>query len=118
MAARHAADMAEDRKPARALRVLVVDDDRDWLWSLLVLLEQEGHDVRGAFNVTEALDVLRTFDADAVIANTVLPGMSAYELAGKLRRENTKPLLIAMSREYKKTRTKSWPNATHAITTS
>lgn len=41
------------------LRVLVADDDRDAVMSLLELLREEGHEVRGVYTGLDVLDSVR-----------------------------------------------------------
>ena len=47
-----------------ALKILVVDDDRDNADSLAELFELEGHDVATAYNGQEAIDIYTERDFD------------------------------------------------------
>jgi PAS domain S-box-containing protein len=69
-------------------RLLLVDDNRDFVSSLAALLEEFGHDVRTA-NDGEAAITLATEQApDAVLLDIGLPGMNGYEVARRLRSSN------------------------------
>jgi DNA-binding response OmpR family regulator len=89
---------------ARPLRILVVDDDRDTVISLMMVLRDEGHDVRGTWNPADVTKAVEKFDPDAVLLDINLPGVSGYELARRIRarRNDKRPLLIAISGVYKK----------------
>ena len=65
--------------------MLIVDDNADAAESLAELLEMKGHTVRTARDGPEALRVLDTFRPQLALLDLGLPGMSGYELAGRLR---------------------------------
>ncbi|MFO1431705.1 MAG: ATP-binding protein [Candidatus Competibacteraceae bacterium] len=66
-------------------RVLVVDDNRDSVESLKMLLELWGHDVRSAYDGPTALAIAAEYRPRAVLLDIGLPGMNGYELAQGLR---------------------------------
>lgn len=84
---------------SRRLRVLLVDDNRDAVDSLALLLSLEGHEVRTAQEGRAALDEARAFVPDAAVLDIGLPGMDGYELAQRLRlQDETKhAVLIALT---------------------
>jgi DNA-binding response OmpR family regulator len=87
----------------RSLRVLVVDDERDSVDTLTLLLNDEGHEVRGLTRGKEVLGAVAEFNPDAVLLDIAMPDTSGYELAKEIRRRygEVKPLLIAISGRYK-----------------
>ena len=90
----------ERRRTDRALRVLVVDDERDTVATLSALLELEGHIVQGIYNGAEVLPAVRFFRPDAIVLDLSVPGISGYAVAQAVRFSFTdvrRPLLIAMS---------------------
>lgn len=90
----------ERRRTDRALRVLVVDDDRDTVTTLTALLELEGHIVQGIYNGAEVLPAVRFFRPDAIVLDLSVPGISGYAVAQAIRFSFTdirRPLLIAIS---------------------
>ena len=90
----------ERRQPARALRVIVADDDRDTVDTLAKLLEGEGHVVQRVYNGKEVLPAVRIMRPDAVILDVALPLMSGCAVAQPLRESFTdarRPLLVAIS---------------------
>ena len=87
----------------RSLRVIVVDDERDSVDMLTVLLNDEGHEVRGLTKGKEVLDAVADFNPDAVLLDIAMPDASGYELAKEIRARygEVKPMLIAISGRYK-----------------
>src|SRR5262249_36648636 len=79
-------------------RILVVDDDRDTVTSLLAILRDEGYDARGANDGYSALREVDEFDPDVVVVDIAMPRMSGWELAREIRKKRlAQPLLIAIS---------------------
>ncbi|WMY11729.1 hybrid sensor histidine kinase/response regulator [Paraburkholderia phenoliruptrix] len=85
------------RRPARRLRVLVVDDNRDAAESLAIILDD--HEVRCAFDGESALAMAKEFRADAVILDIALPGINGHEVARQLRAlpDTAHAMLVALS---------------------
>jgi DNA-binding response OmpR family regulator len=85
------------------LRIIVVDDARDVADTLVLLLQDEGHEVRSAYRGAEVLRAVLEFDPDAVVLDMALPDISGYEVARKIREccGSKRPLLIGMSGRYK-----------------
>lgn len=81
------------------LRVLVIDDNRDFAESIAVLLRMFGHQVEIAGDGRAGLNAAMQFEADVIVLDIGLPGMDGYELATRLRRIHSErqPLLIALS---------------------
>jgi DNA-binding response OmpR family regulator len=88
----------------RPLRVLVVDDERDTVLTLMELLRDEGHETKGIHNGRQALQAIREFDADAVIMDIAMPEHSGWDTAREIRDAigPARPLLIALSGQYTK----------------
>ncbi len=72
----------------RAMRILVVDDNRDAADGMQVWLRQAGHEVRTAYDGGEALAVVEAFRPEVVLLDIGLPDMSGYEVARRLRSED------------------------------
>jgi len=84
---------------AQQLRILVADDDRDAVGTLLELLREEGHETRGVYTGLDVLDSVRDFAPDAVLLDIGMPHISGYEVARELRLRyaSARPLLIAVT---------------------
>jgi DNA-binding response OmpR family regulator len=88
----------------RRLRILVVDDDRDMVQSLLLLLETEGYEGKALYSAQSIITDVIEFDPDVVIMDIKMPGRSGWEAARELREraKNKRPMLIAVSGHYTK----------------
>ncbi len=71
--------------PARALRILVVDDNTDSAQGLASVLTLWGHEVRVAFDGLAALELAEAQVPDVILSDIGLPGMDGYALARRLR---------------------------------
>jgi PAS domain S-box-containing protein len=81
-----------------ALRILVVDDNRDTTRAAALLLKSRGHDVREAYDGPSAVNAAKDFHPHAVLLDLGLPGMSGFDVASTLRAEGfTNETLIAVS---------------------
>ena len=69
-------------------RLLIVDDNLDFVSSLAALLKEFGHDVRTANDGEAAITVAADHTPDAVLLDIGLPGMNGYEVAQRLRGSN------------------------------
>ena len=90
--------------PARSLRIVLADDDRDTVDMLTIVLRDEGHVVHGVYNGRDVLPAVRMLHPDAVILDISVPGLSGYALAQEIRYIYTaarRPLLIAISGMWK-----------------
>jgi CheY-like chemotaxis protein len=86
------------------LRVLVIDDERDTVLSLMTLLNTEGCEAAGAYDGHSALRELESFDPDVVIVDIAMPGMTGWDIAREIRSKHRyRPTLIAISGAYVKT---------------
>jgi len=89
--------------PPRKLRILVADDDRDTVLTLVTILRNEGHTVAGVYRGTDVLQVFDRLHPDAVILDIAMPGQSGFSVVQDIRASSygiVKPLLIAISGQY------------------
>jgi len=82
-----------------ALRVLVVDDNRDTMLTLGILLRSEGYIVHLAKNGTEALRYAAAFHPSVALLDLHMPGRSGFDVANELQRRYRSecPVLVAIS---------------------
>jgi CheY-like chemotaxis protein len=83
----------------RALKVLVVEDNKDTAETLATILELWGHEVRLSFDGLGAIETAASFEPDIILSDIGLPGMNGYELARRLREQPSfgRVVLVAMS---------------------
>ena len=70
---------------ATAKRIMVVDDHRDTVETLVELLNLHGYDARAIYDGPSALRELPRFRPDALLVDIELPGMDGCELARMVR---------------------------------
>lgn len=79
----------------KALRILVVDDNRDNAESLGMILEMLGHETTLAFNGLEAVSKAQEFQPDVILLDIGLPGLNGYEACRRIRDQaGSRPLTI------------------------
>jgi CheY-like chemotaxis protein len=66
-------------------RVLVVDDNRDSVDTLSILLQVKGHESRVAESGEDAIALADDYRPEIVLLDLSLPGMDGYEVAQLLR---------------------------------
>ena len=80
-----------DTKPGGALdhptRVLVVDDNYPSAMTLTWAMEENGHDVRTAYNGADAVVMARDFHPEVVLLDIGMPVMNGLEACKALRRQ-------------------------------
>ena len=83
----------------KGLRVLVVDDDLDYLRTMGLLVEALGCTVQTCSSSAECLDSVIVFHPDVVLLDISMPGMDGIELAKILHGgvEPKKVTIIAVS---------------------
>lgn len=76
------------------MKILIVEDEQHIADGLRFNLEAEGYDVAVTESAEDGLDELKS-GADAIVLDVMLPGMTGFEFARKLRDErNFTPILM------------------------
>jgi signal transduction histidine kinase/ActR/RegA family two-component response regulator len=100
------ATASEGREPALAAgdgertgapagcRILVVDDNRDAVESLAMLLRLLGHQVETALDGLEAVEVASAFGPDVVLLDIGLPKLNGYEAGRRIRDERGEGIVL------------------------
>lgn len=73
--------------PGKKARVLVVDDDRFYLLLYSDFLKELGCETLAVDNGLEALEKARDFRPDLAILDVVMPGISGFDVARRLRED-------------------------------
>jgi two-component system response regulator CpxR len=73
------------------IRVLLVDDEKDFVETLAQRLEVREFDVKTALDGDEALGVIRESDVDVVILDVVMPGKDGIQTLKEIK--GLKPLV-------------------------
>lgn len=93
----------EAAQAPRSLRILIADDERDTVLTLMMLLREEGHEVRGVYTGRQVLDAVHGFDPDVVVLDIAMPDLSGWEVARTIRThpDGKRRMLVGISGEYK-----------------
>lgn len=68
-----------------AMKILVVEDDKLFLWTLNYFLKKEGYEVCSALTGESAFDLAQKQTFDVVISDFHLPGLNGRELIRKVK---------------------------------
>ena len=79
------------------MRILVVDDDRDFTESIGELIELEGHQPILAYNGVEALKIFKQNNVDIILMDFRMPGLSGIETLSEIRKLNLSVPVVIMT---------------------
>lgn len=79
--------------------VLVVEDETTLLETLAYNLRRQGYEVLTATGGTQALELARTGQPDAIVLDVMLPGLDGFEVCRALRREMNVPIMMLTARD-------------------
>ena len=80
-----------------AKKILVVDDEKEFVNTISARLEPMGYEIIPAYNGQEALDKATSEMPDLIILDIMMPGMDGLEVLHKLRdNPKTFPLNVIM----------------------
>lgn len=90
---------ADGKPAARALRIVLAEDNKAGAFFLRKVLEQAGHSVATAHNGFEALALLTDYNADLAVLDMHMPGLDGLEAARRIRagRDGIDPELPILS---------------------
>ena len=74
--------------------ILVVDDNKEIVFSLGKLLEYEGYRVLKAYDGIEALEILRDSQVDLILLDVMMPRLNGLSALMKIRENNQIPVII------------------------
>ena len=67
-------------------KVLLVDDEKDFVEILSLRLQEAGEKVSAAYSGKECLDTLESTSIDVVVLDIKMPGMDGMETLGEIRK--------------------------------
>ncbi len=79
------------------LRILVVDDEKDYCEVLKMILESNGYTTETCFNGQEALEMLEKGSFDVVISDINMPVMDGYELLKEIKKREYDTEVIVLT---------------------
>jgi signal transduction histidine kinase/CheY-like chemotaxis protein len=93
----------DDTQPSAAAqerprhRILLIEDNEPALRAMQAALEIEGHQVYAAANGSAGLDQASAVAPDVAVIDIRLPGMSGYEIAEALRRDEQRRAMVLIA---------------------
>ena len=81
----------------KPLRVLIVDDDKDFVESMGELIELAGHQTVLSYNGIEALKIFKQNNIDLILLDYKMPGLNGLETLLEIRKMNSTVPIIMMS---------------------
>ncbi|MBW2308467.1 MAG: sigma-54-dependent Fis family transcriptional regulator [Deltaproteobacteria bacterium] len=85
------------REEAKALKILVVDDEENMLHMLSAILRREGYSVTTALSGQKGLEAMETEPFDFVLADIRMPGMDGMALLDEIQKRGHDTTVIMMS---------------------
>ena len=80
-------DSQTPRKPAKSLRILLIEDHNDTRQTLSRLLTHFGHQISVADNTQSALEIVQSQKFDVVLSDIGLPDGTGYEVISQVKRK-------------------------------
>ena len=74
--------------------ILVVDDNKDIVFSVSELLKYEGYTIEKAYDGMEALDVLERKQIDLILLDVMMPRLNGLSTLMKIRETKQIPVII------------------------
>jgi DNA-binding response OmpR family regulator len=83
-----------------AMKLLIVEDEKRMAGLLRKGLTEEGHTAVCAFDGAEGLEMARAYEFDIIILDIMMPKLSGYEMAKRLRAEKiSTPILMLTAKD-------------------
>jgi DNA-binding response OmpR family regulator len=79
------------------MKLLVVEDEARMADLLRKGLTEEGHIVTCASNGAEGLTLAKSYEFDVIVLDVMMPKLSGYELAKRLRAENVRTAILMLT---------------------
>lgn len=79
------------------MRILLVDDEKDFVKALKTILEQERYSVEAAYDGEEALCCLSQTNFDCVILDVMMPKLDGFSLLKQIRSSGNRTPVIFLS---------------------
>jgi DNA-binding response OmpR family regulator len=75
-------------------RILIVDDDQDYIGMLKLILRQADFDVSGAIDHQSAVEKCEEIKPDVILLDLMMPGMDGYGIFELLRKVTIAPIIF------------------------
>ncbi|MFH1728080.1 MAG: response regulator [Pseudomonadota bacterium] len=97
-------------------KILIVDDEPDFIKILKIRLEHAGYEIFEAANGLEGLEILKTEIPDLILLDVMMPDMNGYQFCRKVKsNEKTEHIPIIMVTAKAQESDKYWGLETGAV---
>ena len=83
-----------ETKEMEAEKILVVDDNKEIVYSISELLKYEGYEILKAYDGMEALDIMERENVDLILLDVMMPKMDGITFVMKLREKYDFPVIM------------------------
>lgn len=95
----------------KAVDILIVDDEPDYLIALSDVLKDKGYTVDTATDIDQLIAKARKIHFNVILTDTMLPGMMGAETFNEIKEITPRTTIIVMSANYKKNMEKEFIKA-------
>ena len=78
-------------------KIMIVDDELDFRELLDLMMKKEGYETEMAIDGSDFLENTNSFDPDIVTLDVMMPGLTTWEILGKLKGMKSKPKVILLT---------------------
>ncbi len=78
-------------------KIMIVDDELDFRGMLDLMMKKEGYETEMAVDGSDFLEKVNSFDPDIVTLDVMMPGLTTWEILGKLKGMKSKPKIILLT---------------------
>jgi DNA-binding response OmpR family regulator len=71
------------------MKVLVIDDDNNFLRLLVALLKLDGHEPSGAEDGSRGIELAKINDPDLILLDALMPGMDGFKTCKTMKADET-----------------------------
>ena len=75
-----------NEKATKDIKILIVDDEKDFLDAISVYLQKKGYSVQTAENGYKAIDIIKENKPDLVLLDVVMPDFDGIDTLKEIRR--------------------------------
>ena len=87
-----------ETKEMEAEKILVVDDNKEIVYSISELLKYEGYEILKAYDGMEALDIMERENVDLILLDVMMPRMDGWQVCREVRQSSKVPIIMLTAR--------------------
>lgn len=79
-------------------KILIIDDDGRLVKNVETYLKDFGYRIDAAFNGSDGLQKVKSFQPDLIVLDLMMPGLDGLEVCRQIRRDNAVPIIMLTAR--------------------